>query len=473
VVGLWPKKFRGLRQGWRRGLGVEEAKVTDQAPKAFRGLRHRMARQKLVDREIAKRKREGRYHDGRRPLTAKIVQRLKGEGRYKDGLLPGLYLQVSGTGTKSWLLRFEINGRERWMGLGAAAIFGLKEARLRARAARQQLSDGIDPLQAKRTSKTAAKLAAAKKLSFREAATRYAAQHEGKWSNASYRAQFMSSLQAYAFATIGDMDVAQIDVPDVLHVIQPIWSVKTRTASRVRRRIEDVLDWATVCGHRPRGDNPARWRGHLDQVLPKVRQIAPVTPLKALPYSELPDFMAESRKREGIAARALQFCILTAARVGEVINAEWSEIDFANATWAVPAAKMKTRKEHRVPLVPEVVALLRELPREQGNNHVFIGSTAAGGFSRVALGRVVERMGVDATVHGFRSAFSTWAYERTSHSAHVVETALAHVVGSEAERAYRRSDLFEKRRRLMQEWAAFCGSPVAPPASAEIVPIRK
>ena len=310
-----------------------------------------VARQKLSNREIAKRQREGRYHDGRRPLTAKIVERLKGEGRYKDGLMPGLYLQVSETGTKSWLLRYELNGQpERWMGLGSATIFSLAEARIRARAARQQLADNIDPLQAKREAKAAAKQAAAKKLTFGAAATEYAKQNEAKWTNAAWRASFMSSLQADAFPLIGDLDVAAIDTPDVLRVLDPIWTTKTVTASRIRRRIEWVLDWATVRGHRPKGDNPARWRGHLDQVLPKRRQIAPVAHLKALPYAELPAFMAELRARESNAARMLEFTILTAARTNEVLGATWSEIDLNNKLWTVPAARMKADKEHRVPL---------------------------------------------------------------------------------------------------------------------------
>ena len=431
-----------------------------------------MARQKLSNREIAKRQREGRYHDGRRPLTAKIVERLKGEGRYKDGLMPGLYLQVSETGTKSWLLRYELNGEpERWMGLGSATIFSLAEARIRARAARQQLADNIDPLQAKREAKAAAKQAAAKKLTFGAAATEYAKQNEAKWTNAAWRASFMSSLQADAFPLIGDLDVAAIDTPDVLRVLDPIWTTKTVTASRIRRRIEWVLDWATVRGHRPKGDNPARWRGHLDQVLPKRRQIAPVAHLKALPYAELPAFMAELRARESNAARMLEFTILTAARTNEVLGATWSEIDLNNKLWTVPAARMKADKEHRVPLSGPALALLRALPREKGKDLVFVGPAKGGGFSDMAMARVLERMRRDATVHGFRSTFSDWAHERTAHSNHTIELSLAHSPGNQVEKAYRRGDLFDKRRRLMEEWARYCSSPEL--AAAEVVAIRQ
>jgi integrase len=435
----------------------------------------RVARQKLSNTEIAKRKREGRYHDGRRPLTAKIVQRLKSEGRYKDGFMPGLYLQVSQTGTKSWLLRYEVNGRrERWMGLGSAAIFSLAEARARARVARQQLSDGIDPLQAKRDAKTAARLAAAKQLTFREAAKRYAAQHEAKWTNADYRAQFMSSLQAYAFPIIRDLDVAMVDKAAVLRVLEPIWATKTVTASRVRRRIEAVLNWAVVHDHRPSGDNPARWRGHLDQALPGRQQITPVAHLKALPYPELASFMAELRGRESNAARALEFTILTAARTSEVLGARWSEIDLDSKIWTVPAARMKAGKEHRVPLAPAAIALLRALPHERDNDRVFIGPAAGGGFSDMAMARVLKRMRRDATVHGFRSTFSDWAHERTAHANHAIEISLAHSVGNEVEKAYRRGDLFDKRRKLMEAWAKFALTPlIKQEADGELVPLRR
>jgi integrase len=434
-----------------------------------------VARQKLSNREIAKRKREGCYHDGRRPLTAKIVERLKGKGRYKDAFLPGLYLQVSRTGTKSWLLRYELNGQpERWMGLGSAAVFSLAEARVRARAARQQLADNIDPLQAKREAKAAAKQAAAKKLTFREAATLYAAQNEAKWTNAAWRASFMSSLQAAAFPLIGDTDVGAVDTEAVLKVLDPIWSTKTVTASRIRRRIEWILDWAVVRGHRPKGDNPARWRGHLDQVLPKRGQIAPVTHLKALPYAELPAFMAELRARESNAARMLEFTIVTAARTGEVIGARWSEINFDERVWVVPAARMKAGREHRVPLAPEMIALLRALPRQKNNDRVFVGPAADGGFSDMAMARVLERMRPDVTVHGTaRSCFSDWAHERTAHSNHVIELSLAHSIGNQVEKAYRRGDLFDKRRRLMEEWCRYCSSG-KPLASADnVTTLRK
>jgi integrase len=369
-------------------------------------------------------------------------------------------------------LRYELNGQpERWMGLGSATIFSLAEARARARAARQQLADGVDPLQAKREARTAAKLAAAKKLTFRAAATRYAAQHEAKWTNAAYRAQFMSSLQVYAFPLIGDLDVAMVDKAAVLRVLEPIWAAKTVTASRVRRRIEAVLNWAVMHDHRPPGANPARWRGHLDQALPGRRQLAPVAHHKALSYAELPAFMAELRAQQGNAARALEFTILTAARTGEVIGARWSEINLDSKVWTVPAARMKAGKEHRVPLAPATITLLRELPRERDNDRVFIGPAAGGGFSDMAMARVLERMRRDATVHGFRSTFSDWAHERTAYANHAIEISLAHSVGNEVEKAYRRSDLFDKRRKLMEAWAKFAATPPAK-AGCHVVTLR-
>jgi integrase len=416
-------------------------------------------RRKLSRTEIRKRQREGRWHDGSLPLSAKRVQRLKGEGRYHDALMPGLYLQISATGARSWLLRFELNGRERMMGLGSAAIFNLAQARERAREARRQLADGIDPLQARQAAKAAAKAAAAKALTFREAATRYAVQHEPEWHNDSHRAQFMASLKSYAFPTIGDMDVAAIDVPDVLRVIEPIWPTKTVTASRVRNRIEAVIDWCMIRGHRPRGDNPARWRGHLDQVLPKPRKVAKIVHHAAMPYSAVRAFMGELRERESIAARALEFTILCAARTNEVLGARWDEIDLNAGVWIVPASRMKAGKEHRVPLSPRAIALLHQLPTESGNEHVFIGMKPGAGLAGTVMARLMQRMGHgDVTVHGFRSAFSDWAHEQTAHANHTIELSLAHNVGSEVERAYRRKDMLAKRVRLMNDWARYCSS---------------
>ena len=334
------------------------------------------------------------------------------------------------------------------------------------------LLDGTDPLEARRAARELARRAAARALTFEEAAKQYDAAHEAKWSNRRYAAQFLSSLRAYAFPIIGKMDVATIDTPSVLKVIEPIWNDKTVTADRVRARIENILDWAAVRGHRT-GDNPARWKGHLGEVLPGRRAVAKPQHHAALPYQQIAQFMASLRARRGVAPRALEFLILTCSRTSEVTGAEWSEIDFANATWTIPQERMKGSKEHRVPLPPPTVQLLQELYREGGNDHIFVGNQSGAGLSGMAMTATLNRMGyAEFTIHGFRSTFSTWAHECTAHSNHVIEMSLAHTVGNAVERAYQRSDLFDKRRRLMQDWAAYCALPPAA-TGAEVVPLRR
>jgi integrase len=405
-------------------------------------------------------------------LTAKRVERTKRPGRYRDGTVKGLLLQISDSGAKSWVLRYMLDGRERMMGLGSAADFSLKEARDRARSARQLLADGVDPLDAKLQRKAEAKAAAAKAMTFAEAARQYFDQHQQKWTSASHRDQFMASLKTYAFPVIGHQDVAAISIADVLRVIEPIWTTKNVTADRVRNRIENVLDWCTVRTHRS-GDNPASWKGRLDQILPILGKIKQHH--AALPYAALPAFMAELRAQEGIAARTLEFIILTAARTGEALGARWSEIDLNAATWTVPAERIKGKREHKVPLAPQALKLLRELPREEGNPLIFIGSRAGGRLGSMTLQRLLKHMSRDdITVHGFRSAFSDWAHEQTAHAAHTIELSLAHAVGNAVEQAYRRGPMLAKRVRLMVDWARYCGmKPVAAKGGAEIVPIRK
>ena len=403
-------------------------------------------------------------------LTAKKAERLKNPGRYRDGHIRGLYLQIGPTGGKSWGLRFERDGRERWLGLGPADTFSLKEARERARAARQLLIDGIDPIDHRKAQKAKLAAAKAKLLIFREATQRYFDQHEGKWRNPKHRAQFLSTLKQYAFPMLGNMAVSAIDTPAVLRAIEPIWMEKTETASRVRGRIESVLDWCTVRGYRT-GDNPARWKGHLSEVLPARGQVAKVNHHAAMPFAELPSFMAELRKREGVAARALEFAILTAARTGEVIGAKWDEIDLGEKTWIIPAGRMKGGKEHKVPLSERAIELLRGLPTEDGNGFVFLGPRGGSGLSNMAMTQVLKRMDRgDVTVHGFRSSFRDWASETTNFPNHVVEMALAHVVGDKVEAAYRRGDLLVKRRQLAEAWSKYCTSP--PPAGA-VLPMRR
>jgi integrase len=387
-------------------------------------------------------------------LTTKRIAKLTKAGRYGDG--HGLCLQVTPSGVKSWLLRFERNGRERWMGLGPLHTIDLQEARERARKARQQLIDGIDPLTAREAERAERALEAARTITFEKAAQAYFDTHERKWRNRKHAAQFLSTLKTYAFPKIGALPVAAIDTGLVLKVIEPIWGDVTETASRVRSRIESVLDWATVRGYRT-GDNPARWRGHLSEVLPARGQIQKTNHHAALPFADLPEFLAVLRQRDGVAARALEFTILTAARTGEAIGATWDEIDLKAKVWTVPAGRIKGGREHRVALSDRALEILHALPRERNNSFVFIGPRK-GGLSNMAMASVLGRMGrADITVHGFRSTFRDWAAERTNYPNHVVEMALAHVIGDKVEAAYRRGHLFAKRVRLMSEWSRYCG----------------
>jgi integrase len=270
------------------------------------------------------------------------------------------------------------------------------------------------------------------------------------------------------------MDVAAIDTRDVIRALEPIWKTKSITADRTRSRVEQVIDWAIVREHRPPGTNPARWKGHLDQVLPAPSKLAPIAHHAAMDYRELPAFMKELRQEAGTGPRALEFLILTAARTGEVMGATWDEIDFESATWTVPGGRMKGGREHRVPLSPQAIDLLKELPREKRNSFVFINPRGNGSLSHMALPWVMDRMGQKgvATVHGFRSSFSNWAHEQTAHSAHTIEISLAHNVGSEVERAYRRTDMISKRAQLMELWAKFCASPPAK-STDKVVSLRQ
>jgi integrase len=400
-------------------------------------------------------------------LTQRKIERAKA-GRYSDG--HGLYLIVHNANNKSFAFRWERDGRERWMGLGAVHTINLKQARAKAREARLLLLEGVDPLDHRREAHAKLKAAKAKQITFAAAAQKYFDQHEAKWRNRKHAAQFLSTLKTYAFPALGDLAVAEIDTPAVLRALEPHWLDKTETMNRTRGRIESVLDWCTVRGYRS-GDNPARWKGHLGEVLPPRSQVAKVEHHPALPYRELPAFMAALSQREGTAARALEFLILTAARTGEVLGAKSDEIDPTNKMWTVPAGRMKGGEEHRVALSQRTIELLRDLPTEDGNDFVFNGSRPGTGLAQQGMTQVLRRMGrTDISVHGFRSTFRDWAAEQTNFPREVCELALAHKVGDKVERAYQRGDLLRKRFLLAEAWAKYCSSP--PAAKATVVPMH-
>lgn len=404
-------------------------------------------------------------------LTALAVTRAKQPGMYADG--GGLYLLVSSTGAKSWIFRYMKAKKRRDMGLGPLHILPLADARQKAADCRKQLLDGLDPLAEKEAARKAAQIEAAKAMTFKACAEAYIEAHAAGWKNAKHGDQWRNTLATYAYPVFGDLPVHGVDTGLVMKVLEPIWSTKTETASRLRGRIESVLGWATVRGHR-RGDNPARWRGHLDNLLPARSKVQKVEHHAALPYDEMGGFMAALLGQEGTAARALEFLILTATRTSETIHATWAEIDLNAKLWTIPAERMKAGKEHRVPLPSRAVDILRQM--KEGNfpgEYVFPGQRPKKPLSNMALLALLKRMKrPDLTAHGFRSTFRDWAAERTNFPREVAEMALAHIVADKVEAAYRRGDLFEKRRRMMEAWATHCVTVKSATGSA-VVPIAR
>jgi integrase len=388
-------------------------------------------------------------------LTAKAVATKKAAGYHADGA--GLYLQISEAGTKSWIYRFTLNGRSREMGLGSLNAFGLAQARERAQAARQLLADGLDPIEVKRATLQARATDASKSITFEAAATSYIRSHRAGWRNSKHAAQWTSTLETYVHPLLGRLNVADIDTGLVMRILEPLWTAKPETATRVRGRIESVLNWATTRGYR-NGDNPARWRGHLDNLLPARIKVRKVKHHAALPYGEIGAFMAQLKHDQGVAAGALQFAILTAGRTGEVIGAKWAEIDLDDgAVWVIPASRMKAEREHRVPLSSAAISVLNGLQRS--GEYVFPGQKRGTPLSNMAMLELLKRMGRDdLTVHGFRSSFRDWAAECTGYPREVIEMALAHTVSDKTEAAYFRADLFDKRRRLLADWAKHCST---------------
>ena len=386
-------------------------------------------------------------------LTARQVQSMKTPGLFADG--GGLYLQITQTGAKTWIYRFQLAGRRRDMGLGPLAVLSLVDARQKALECRTLVQEGIDPIERRTQQDAAAALEAAKAITFREVATAMIEAKRPGWSNPKHAAQWTSTLETYAYPMLGHLPVGGIDTDLVLRCLEAIWKDKTETASRLRGRIEAVLDYAKERGYRA-GENPARWKGHLDHLLPSKSSVAKVEHHASLPYADMPAFWPRLQVQDGMGARALEFTILTAARTGEVLGATWDEIDLDARIWTVTAVRMKAGREHRVPLSDPAVALLRKLSAVRRGAYVFPGQRKDHPLSNMVMKMMLRRMQVEVTAHGFRSTFRTWAAEKTGVAHEVAEAALAHTQGDKVVAAYQRGDLFEKRRALMVAWAAFC-----------------
>lgn len=391
-------------------------------------------------------------------LSAAAVAKLTKPGRYAVG--HGVYLQISKWRTKAWLLRYIRDGKPHAMGLGSAEYVSLKEAREKGYEARRQLIAGIDPLEAKRAAKRERLLAGVRHKTFKQCALDYVAAHEDGWRGNASRRQWLSNFEKHVFPVIGDMPVIDVDVVAVLAVLDPMSKAAPVTARRVRNRIANVLDWAAARELRPH-DNPAKRPKLLSSRRKQVEHFA------AMPYTAVPAFMAELRQRPEMGARALELLILTAARPNEVLGARWSEFDLSAATWTIPDERMKSGRRHRVPLSGRTVELLADLPRE--GEYVFIGRRTGARPNPMTLVRQLRRMGHAVTAHGFRSAFKTWASERTNYPREIIEVALAHVIGDAAEQAYARGDMLTRRRQLMESWADYCSRPHV---EADVVPLR-
>lgn len=404
-------------------------------------------------------------------LSALRVEKSKAPGYYADGA--GLWLQVTQSGAKSWIFRFMLNGRAREMGLGSFNTFSLAEARAKAADCRKLLHDGIDPIEARKAQRNAASVAAAKTFTFDECAKAYIASHRSGWKNTKHADQWENTLRDYVSPVFGSVPVASVDTALVMKALERdhLWTEKAETASRLRGRIENILSWATVRGYRM-GENPARWKGHLEELLPLKSKVARTEHHPALPYKEIGNFFESLRCQEGIAAKALEFTILTAARTGEVIGATWNEVNFADKVWTIPSGRMKAEKEHWIPLSSRANEMLSELHKVRQGEFIFTGRREGSALSNMAMLQLLKRMGRgDLTVHGFRSTFRDWAGELSSFPREVIEHALAHQLKDKAEASYARGTLFEKRRLLMQAWQKFCEAPAAA-KGADVVPIR-
>lgn len=387
-------------------------------------------------------------------LSALVVNRLKLPGNHAVGGVAGLYLYVNESNARSWILRAMVGGKRRHMGLGGFPDVTLAQAREKARQAREVIAQGMDPIAERLANKSALLARQSLEKTFRQAVQSYLEVHGDTWKNSKHRAQWNSTIETYAHPVMGHLLLRDIGQEQILQVLEPIWKSKTETASRVRGRIESVLDWATARKYRA-GDNPARWKGHLDKLLAAPSKVNTVKHHRALAVVETESFVTELRKRSGTAARALEFAIFCAARSGEVRGATWSEISIEARLWTVPAARMKAGKAHRVPLSDAALLALGERGEKNGVDLIFPASRGKP-LSDMSMTAVMRRMKVDAVPHGFRSTFRDWVGEHTNFPRELAEQALAHVLESKVEAAYRRGDALEKRRAMMNAWAVFC-----------------
>ena len=394
-------------------------------------------------------------------LGALTVSRFNTPGIHFVGGVSGLAIKVFKSGSRSWYLRYQVGGRRRDKGLGGYPDVTLADAKIAARAARALIAQGIDPIEHGRASRSKLIADQASAISFDQAAIQYIETHESGWRNPKHAQQWRNTIETYANPKLGKMLVRDVGLPNILAVLEPIWKTKTETASRLRGRLESVLDWATARGYRS-GPNPARWKGLLDTLLPAPGKIAKTDHHRALPYAELPTFMKALATQEGMGARALKFTILTACRSGEVRGAKWEEFDLESGVWIVPANRMKAGKEHRVPLSDAALSIVKAQKETAFCEFVFPSSQRARNseaegapLSDMTLSAVLRRMEVAAVPHGFRSTFRDWCAEQTDYPRDVAEMALAHAIGNKVEAAYRRGDLFDKRKQMMQDWADF------------------
>lgn len=389
-------------------------------------------------------------------LTALEVGRLTKPGHHAVGGVAGLSLYVSNDGARSWVMRIVVGSKRRHAGLGGYPDVTHAQAKEKARQMRADVSNGVDPIEKRNAALLRLKAEQASEITFEKALSGYLETHGDSWKNAKHRAQWTSTLETYANPLIGKLLVKDIGVGHVLAVLEPIWKTLNESATRIRGRIEKVLDWSKARGYR-QGDSPAAWKGLLDQLLPAPSKVRTVKHHRALPIDAMPAFIGDLRTREGGAALALEFAILCAARSGEVRGATWAEIDMDARIWTVPADRMKAGKEHRVPLSAQAMEILQTLDRKKNQTYLFT-APRGGHFSDMALTALMRRMNVDAVPHGFRSTFRDWVGERTNYPREIAEHALAHSLDNKVEAAYRRGDALEKRRQMMSDWGDFCST---------------